>query len=341
MKLFEQLVDWLGALRIPKQRLEQLPFVSSRQRCSALAGKCPQRELVWLTLRLAWENAMRYRLFGLASEMAYSSMLALFPFILTLLTAIGLFAGSSEQTFERLMSQLSQIAPQEALGLVDRYVRDISFGQNRGLLSLSFLGTLWAASGALGAVMTALDLSHEIPQDMRRPFWKRKLISLVWMLATLGLTGLASLIFLFSASFLRFLALRAGSLPEGVAGPTRLDPLREIWLNVWGFLTWPISLGLIILSCWVLYRFGPSLRRRKMPIWPGAVAASLLWVGVSGGLRIYVGHFGQFNQAYGTVGAVIILLLWVWLTSLALLFGDQINIALYQARKLIREQQQE
>ncbi|MGY2778897.1 uncharacterized BrkB/YihY/UPF0761 family membrane protein [Thermostichus sp. MS-CIW-23] len=68
-------------------------------------------------------------------------------------------------------------------------------------MSLSFLGTLWAASGAMGAVMTALDLSHEIPQDRRRPFWRRKLISLVWMLATLGLTGLASLIFLFSASF--------------------------------------------------------------------------------------------------------------------------------------------
>ncbi|MFQ3585282.1 MAG: YihY/virulence factor BrkB family protein [Cyanobacteriota bacterium] len=297
----------------------------------------PSWELTQLTLRLAWENAMRYRLFGLASEMAYSSMLALFPFILTLLTAVGLFSGSPEETFQRLMASLSRFAPQEALGIVDRYVRDISFGQNRGLFSLSFLGTLWAASGALGGVMTALDLSHEIPQERRRPFWKRKLLSLVWMLATLGLTGLASLIFLFSASFFRFLAIQAGSLPEGVAGPTRLDPFREIWLNLWEVLTLPISLGLIIVSCWVLYRFGPSMRRRKMPILPGAIVASLLWVMVSGGLRFYVGHFGQFNQAYGTVGAVIVLLLWVWLTSLALLFGDQINIALFQARQLIQE----
>ncbi|MCJ2544246.1 YihY/virulence factor BrkB family protein [Thermostichus vulcanus] len=316
-----RLLDRLGQLRIPPSWLQRIP----------------SWELVELTLRLAWDNAMRYRLFGLASEMAYSSMLALFPFILTILTAIGLFSGSPEETFQGLMARLSRFAPQEALGIVDRYVRDISFGQNRGLLSLSFLGTLWAASGALGAVMTALDLSHEIPQDRRRPFWKRKLISLVWMLATLGLTGLASLIFLFSASFFRFLAIQAGSLPEGVAGPTRLDPFREIWLNLWEVLTLPISLGLIIVSCWVLYRFGPSMRRRKMPILPGAIVASLLWVMVSGGLRFYVGHFGQFNQAYGTVGAVIVLLLWVWLTSLALLFGDQINIALFQARQLIQE----
>jgi membrane protein len=189
----------------------------------------------------------------------------------------------------------------------------------------------------MGAVMTALDLSHEIPQDRRRPFWRRKLISLVWMLATLGLTGLASLIFLFSASFLRFLAMKARSLAQEVGGPTQLDPLRELGLNLWGILTWPISLGLVVFSCWVLYRFGPSLRRPQMPIWPGAIVASLLWVGVSWGLRIYVEHFGQFNQVYRAVGAVIVLLLWVWLTSLALLFGDQINIALYQAQKWIEE----
>ncbi|MGQ9836556.1 MAG: YihY/virulence factor BrkB family protein [Cyanobacteriota bacterium] len=295
----------------------------------------PGCKLLRLTLQLAWENAIRYRLFGLASEMAYSSMLALFPLILTLLTAVGLFAGSPEETFQGLMARLSRFAPQEALVILDRYVRDLSFGQNRGLLSLSFLGTLWAASGALGAVMTALDLTHEIPQEKRRPFWKRKLLSLVWMLATLGLTGLASLIFLFSASFFRFLAMQAGSLPEGVAGPTRLDPFWEVWLNLWGVLIFPISLGLITISCGVLYCFGPSLRRRKMPILPGAIAASLLWVLVSAGLRFYVEHFGQFNQAYGTVGAVIVLLLWVWFTSLALLFGDQINIALFQARRLI------
>jgi hypothetical protein len=101
----------------------------------------------------------------------------------------------------------------------------------------------------MGAVMTALDLSHEIPQDRRRPFWRRKLISLVWMLATLGLTGLASLIFLFSASFLRFLYRKAGFLAQEVGGPTQLDPLRELGLNLWGILTWPISLGLVVFSC--------------------------------------------------------------------------------------------
>ncbi len=316
MKLLERLVERLQALRIP--------FPPS--------GRSSRQGLVWLTLRLAWENAMRYRLFGLASEMAYSSMLALFPFILTLLTGVGLFIGSSEQAFERLMEQLGQIAPREALALLDRYVRELRFGQNLGLLSLGFLGTLWAASGAMGAVMTALDLSHEIPPDKRRPFWRRKLISLAWMLATLGLTGLASLIFLFSASFLRFLTMQARALAQEVGGPAQLDPLRELGLNLWALLTWPISLGLVVFSCWVLYRFGPSLRRPQLPIWPGAIVASLLWVGVSWGLRMYVEHFGQFTQVYGAVGAVIVLLLWVWLTSLALLFGDQINIALYQAR---------
>lgn len=281
------------------------------------------------TVKTALVNAGQNRLPGLASEMAYSCMLAIFPAILAVLTSVGLFGRSSQDTFQAIMDQIRQVAPQEVLSLVDGYVRDVSYGQSSGLLSLSFLGAIWAGSGAVSAAMTALDLSNEVPSEKQRPFWKSKLVSLALMLALLVLIGVASGVVFFSGVVLRWGATQAG----GVG----LDPVGSLVLWVWELLTWPIALGIITMACMMLYRYGPSARRKGTPLLPGALCASLLWVAVSGLFRLYVSQFGNYNQAYGTVGAVIVLLLWLWLSSLALLMGGQVNVALYQSMRERRD----
>jgi membrane protein len=283
------------------------------------------RHLSHATVRSALINASRCRLPGLAAEMAYNAMLAMFPLILTVMTAVGLFNHSSQLIFQAIMDQLRQVAPAEAVVLVDTFVRDISTGKNISVFSLSFLATVWAATGAIGAAMTALDLSHRGGPGKLRPFWKNKLISLLLMLVLLSLVGIACGVLFFSGLVVREMAMQAGSLG--------LHPLRSLLLWLWSLFTWPISFGLILIANMLLYRYGPSQRRLGTPLFPGALSASLLWLLVSAGLRLYLQHFGHYNQAYGAVGAVIVLLLWLWLSSLALLFGDQINIALYEAMK--------
>ncbi len=304
----------MGAPRL--RRLLATVLRRIRRRASILAS----------VLGLAVVNSARYRLAGLASEMAFNWMLAFFPLILTLLTAVSLF-GNSEAIYQSIMSWFQQISPTEPLALVDNFVRAVSYGENGGLFSISFLGAIWAASGALNAAMIALDQSHEVGSRIRRNFWQRRLLAIGLMVGMVGLTGLSSVLVVFG----------------GTALSRVVSELREIgWettamllLVVWRLLAWPVSLVMMVSACVIVYRSGPSRRRARVPVFPGAILASLLWMGMSLGFRLYITYFGNYNQVYGTVGAVIILLLWLWLSSFMLLFGDQVNLALAEHQGLL------
>lgn len=267
-------------------------------------------------------NAAFYRLPGLASEMAYNWMLGLFPLILMALTSIGLFSLSPQSTYEAILNQLVRVAPAAALTLVDRYVREISYGQNFSLFSASFLATLWGASGALSAAMIALDMSHQVPPQVLRSFWHRRALSMLLTIGMMILTGVAGFLLFFSD---RVLAEATEQASEFGLGPLT----RSLgWIGTW--FDYPIGIAMLILSCVSLYRIGPSYRLPGIPLVPGALCASIMWILASTGLQAYATNFGDYNRVYGTVGAIIVLQLWLWLSSLALLLGEQINIALYR-----------
>jgi membrane protein len=264
------------------------------------------------TVRRAVRRAGRQRLPGLAAEMAYNSMLALFPAILTVLTAIGLFQPL-QITFQNLAGQVSEVAPVEALQLIEDFASEISTSRNSGLFSLSFAIALWASSGALSAAMTALDQIHQVPIDKVRPFWKAKLISLGLTIGTILLMILASTLVFVGDLIIRAVASQTGALEPGL-------------LIIWRLLTLPLALGMMSIAFAFVYRFGPSRWNPGQPILPGAVLAAVSWAMISGGFRLYVSHFGNYNRAYGAVGAVIVLLLWLYMTSLIMLMGDELNV---------------
>ncbi|MBD2465645.1 YihY/virulence factor BrkB family protein [Oscillatoria sp. FACHB-1407] len=273
-----------------------------------------------LTPKTIWrvvESAGQQRLPGLAAEMAYNAMLALFPAILTIITAIGLFKPLTI-TFERLASQLSEVAPLEALALIQDFANEISRSSNRGLFSLSFVVALWASSGALSAAMTALDQIHQVPPADRRPFWKAKLISLGLTIGTILLLMLASTLIFVSDLAVRRIANHSDLLKPGV-------------LTVWRLLAWPLALGIVSVAFAFVYRFGPSRWIPGKPILPGAMLAAVSWAIVSSLFRLYVSNFGDYNRVYGAVGAVIVLLLWLYLSSLILLIGDQLNVTVCES----------
>jgi len=270
------------------------------------------RYLTLNTLKQIIERMNQERLPGLAAEMAYNTMLALFPGILAVLTAIGLF-DFSRTTFQGLASRLSEVAPPDALSLIRNFADEISLSRNQGLFSLSFIAAIWAASGAVSAAMTALDEIGRIPNEKRRPFWKAKLISIVLTLGTIVLLFVASFLVFISDWLVRFAAGQSGALESGVLG-------------LWRLLSWPVALGIVVAASAFIYRFGPSRWRRGTPILPGALMAAVSWALISGLFRLYVSHFGNYNKAYGAVGAVIVLLLWLYLTSLIMLLGNQVNV---------------
>ncbi|MFE4107879.1 YihY/virulence factor BrkB family protein [Almyronema epifaneia] len=298
-----------------------LPAMSLRRLRRSLSIRAFWRFLCHInfaTIREVIVCTFEQRLPGLAAEMAYYSMLGLFPSILAVLTAIGLI-GTLRETFDRLAWQLSEIAPQEALTLIQNFAGEISNSQNRSLFSISFLVALWASSGAISAAMRALDQIHQIPSRRMRPFWKAKLVSLGLTAGTILLIILASSLFLISEIIIFKLAFQSGAT-------------IEYWiLRIWRWLSLPTALGILSVTIAFIYRFGPSRWSPGKPLIPGAVLAALAWAGLSSAFRLYVSHFGNYNKVYGAVGAVIVLMLWLYLSSLVLLIGDQLNVSVGKA----------
>lgn len=274
------------------------------------------RHLNWATLRKTFARAIERRLMGLSAEMAYNAILALFPAILAILTAIGLFEESLQSTFRNLVRQLSEVAPYEVVELIRQFKIEISRTKSSGLFSLSFVFAIWASSGVLSAAMNAFDQMHKIPPEETRPFWKAKLVSL-------GLT-IGSILFSVLASFLVFVSDWLVKIVVAHSGASLL-------LTLWRLLSWPLALGIIATGCAFIYRYGPSRWAKGTPIMPGAVLAAIFWAIVSALFRLYVTNFGNYNKVYGAVGAVIVLLLWLYMTSLVLLLGDQLNVTVGEA----------
>jgi membrane protein len=246
-------------------------------------------------------------------------MLALFPAILAILTAIGLFEESLQDTFKQLATQLSKVAPNEALVLIRDFAREITQSKNTGLFSVSFIAAVWTASGALSAAMNALDQIHQIPLEQMRPFWKAKLVSLGLTIGTLLLLVLASFVVFVSDLILQFVVREISSL--------------SVLLVIWRLLSWPLALGIVSTAFAFIYRYGPSRWDSGTPMMPGAVLAAVFWAVVSGLFRLYVASFGNFNKAYGTVGAVIVLMLWLYMSAAVILIGDQLNVTVGEAMR--------
>ena len=277
------------------------------------------RHLNWATLKKTFARVGERRLLGLSSEIAYNSMLALFPAILAVLTAIGLFEESLQSTFKELAVQVSKVAPDEALVLIRDFAREITHTKNTGLFSISFVAAIWAASGALSAAMDALDQIHQIPPEQTRPFWKAKLISLGLTLGTIVLLLMASFLVFISDLILQFLVREIRGL--------------SILVIIWQLLSWPLALGIVSAAFAFVYRYGPSCWNSGTPMMPGAVLAAVSWAILSGLFRLYVSNFGNYNQAYGAVGAVIVLMLWLYMSAVVLLVGDQLNVTVGEAMR--------
>jgi membrane protein len=276
------------------------------------------RHMTWATLKTTLSRVGERRLLGLSAEIAYNSMLSLFPAILAILTAISLFQESLQSTFRQLALQLSRVAPDEALVLIRDFAQEITQNRNRGLFSISFVAAIWIASGALNTVMTALDQIHQIPQTQTRPFWKAKLISIGLTIGTIILLVLASFLVFISDLILEFFVRESG---------------LYFLLFIWQILIWPLALWVVSSAFAFIYRYGPSCWDSGTPMMPGAILAAVSWAILSALFRMYVANFGNYNQAYGAVGAVIVLMLWLYMSAAVLLVGDQLNVSVGEAMR--------
>ena len=250
---------------------------------------------------------------GLAAQLAYYFFLALFPAVLFVLALASFFPLTN--VIDDVVQVLRPIAPADVLGFLEEQLRRISNADSGGILTIGILGALWSSSAAVVAIVGSLNRAYDIEEG--RPWWKVRLtaIGLTVALAVLALTSFTLI----------------------VAGPTLADRLASsfgfgaVFEWTWKILQWPLAFVLVSSAVGLVYYFAPDAEQDWVWITPGAVVGTLLWVIVSLLFKVYVANFANYNATYGAVGGVIVLLLWFYISGLAILVGAELNAEIEHA----------
>ena len=245
-----------------------------------------------------------------SAALSYYFILALFPMLLFLVSLVGVFAGPGSQLRDSIISGLGRLAPGSASELVHSVVNQ-TFKSSSGLkLAMGLLGALWAASGGMGAVVVSLNVVYRVKET--RAWWKQKLTIIGLTLALAALIVVALVLVLYGGKIGQLLATQIG--------------LSDVFRIAWKVLQWPLSFAAMFLSFSIIYYFGPNLEERKWYwVTPGAVTGVALWLVASLGFRLYLQFFNSYSATYGSLGAVIILMLWLYITGFAVLIGGELN----------------
>lgn len=248
-------------------------------------------------------------MFGRAAELAYFLLFSLVPILLMTTVILG-FVYHGEQLQRDLLGYLQRAIPGASFTLVRTTFDQITTHAGGGKLSLGIVATLWAASSGMTAIIEGLNKAYEVREE--RPWWRARLLAAV---LTLGLSVL-----IIVALAILFYGAQLGALIAKWAG------LGSAFQPLWQVVEWILLIGFPLLAFLLVYRFAPNLHRQRWWwILPGAVVGVALWFLVSIGLRIYFHFFNSYATVYGAMGAALILLLWLYLSSAALLIGGEFN----------------
>jgi membrane protein len=246
-----------------------------------------------------------------AAALTYYGLLALFPALIAMVSLIGIF-GDPRSTTATLTEIITEIGPESGAetfkGPIESIVRDQSAAGFALVLGIAV--ALWSASGYVGAFIRASNVIYETSEG--RSFWKLRPLQI-----TITLTMIVMMALLAVGLVL------TGPVVEAVAGPIGIG---ETAVEVWNVAKWPVMAAIFVTMVSVLYYAAPNAKVRGFRwVTPGSVVAIAVWAVASAGFAFYVANFGSYNKTYGTLGGLIALLVWFWLTNLAILFGHELN----------------
>jgi membrane protein len=268
-----------------------------------------------------YEDVPRNHTLQMAAALSYYFVLSFFP-ALILLSAIVAYLPLPD-LFNQTLSMMARLLPPDSMGLARRVLSDV-ITPNRGtFLSLGVLGTFWASSGGFSAAIEALNIAYGVRDD--RPFWKTRPLAV-------GLAIVIGVLILVALSVM-MVGPRFG---EWVAGRVHLS---DLFVLLWPYIHWSVAIAFTILAVEAMYFLAPNVKQRFRATLPGAILAVRCWIALSYLLGLYFRHFAHFNKTYGTLGAGIALMTWLYWTGFALLVGAELNceLAKVSARGKIEE----
>lgn len=263
-----------------------------------------------------WKEIQGDKVFNRAAELSYYFLLALFPLLILLTSVFGLIIGEQTELRQNLFNYLAQVMPPSALQLTDTTLQEVSAASGSGKISFGILATLWAASNGMGAITEALNVAYDVKES--RPWWKTRLSAILLTIA-LGVLIISALI----------IVLAGSKIVTGIAGSYSFG---SVFTWTWKILQWPLVFVFITLAFALIYYIAPDVKDQKWQwITPGSVIGVILWLLVSFAFRIYLHFFDSYGKTYGSLGAVIILMLWLYLTGVAVLIGGEVNAEIEHA----------
>jgi len=289
---------------------------------------------LWTRAGLSWRDLLLriYRqifedsVLGHCAELAYYFLFSIFPLLLFLTTLLGYLAQASDEVRVNLFTYIALVSPSaDVTSLLSSTLAEIAAGRGKTKLSLGLLGALWVASNGMGAVGGTLNSAYGFRETRR--WWRRRLVALLLTVVFAVLLVSALVVMIAGGTIGEALARRVGLWPAYAA--------------LWRFLQWPLILVFLVVSFEMVYNYAPNVGARAHREWgtPGALTGVGLWLGASYGLRLYLSYVHSYSRTYGGLGAVILLLVWFYLTGFAILMGGEVNSEIARAldEKRVRE----
>jgi membrane protein len=252
-----------------------------------------------------------------AAALTFFTVLALFPAMLTLVALLGLIGGPA---IEPLIENASTLAPGAARDIILDGLRAIRASDRAGVaLVIGLVAAIWTASGYVGAFIPAANVVWDV--DEARPIWRKLVLRIALTIGLLLLISVAAMT-----------VVLTGPIAEAVGN---IIGVKDVAVGVWQIAKWPFLALVMITVLATLYWASPNVRH---PGWrwvtPGSVLALLLWIVASLGLTLYVATFSNYDETYGSIGAVLVFLVWLWLTNIAILLGAELDAELERTRAI-------
>jgi membrane protein len=272
-------------------------------------------------LKKTGSEVMDDNVLGIAAQVAYYFFFSLFPIFLFLAPLLAL-VGDKRETFNFLLEQAQQAVPGEAFRLVQGVVAEVVFSPSApGVVSVGALLALWSGSNVFSALQDALNIAYDVERD-ERPWWKKKLIALACLVGVGGLFVLATVVLLSGDDIVGWVGDHIG-----LGAQTRF---------VWNLVQFPLALAILMVTGFAVFKFLPAVRQRNAHVWIASVVTTLLWLVATLAFRYYVQNFGSYNKTYGTIGGVIVLLTWMYLSMVVVLIGGELAAELMKGTGGVR-----
>lgn len=251
---------------------------------------------------------------AMAAGLSYYFVMSLFPLLILAAALVGYLP--IPDLFGKIVGSMQHVIPSDSMGLVRAVLRDVISPHKGGFLTIGILGTMWSASGGFASLIEALNVAYDVPET--RPIWKTRGLAIGLMFVIGGLMVVGAVAMFLGPQFGAWIAAKTS--------------LSWAFARVWPVLRWGVSVSFMVLAVELVFYWAPNVKQRFWATLPGAAIGVGFWIAASYGLGLYFQHFAHFNKTYGTLGAAVALMVWLYWSWFVILLGAEVNSELLKAQ---------